>query len=59
MSIRAHKIIEIKHEGESFNLSHDGKFMEYLEKHSEFIIDQRRYYCGKYPDTSLLFSLLY
>ncbi len=38
MSIRAHRIEEIKHAGESFNLWHDEEIVDYLD--NEGLLDQ-------------------
>ncbi len=46
MSIRAHRVEEIKTGGESFNLWHDEKIVKWLEKKTFFFESLNEDYCG-------------
>jgi len=47
MSVRAYRVIEIKKvEGESFNLWHDGKLVDYLDEHANFLNALNDDLCG-------------
>ena len=35
MSIRAHRVIKIQTDGESFNITHDKKLIDFLDSHSD------------------------
>lgn len=46
MSIRAHRVEEIKTSGESFNLWHDEKIVKWLEKKTFFFESLNEDWCG-------------